>query len=250
MHALRTMLLFTALVGTTQQAIAQSVPPASDVIANYVKVIGGKEAIMKISSVKQVGTMEIPAMGLNAEMENFAAAPNKMSSRMSIPSLGDVVTGTDGIVAWSNNPMQGPRLIEDKELAETKAGADFYASLLFPADRYASMENLGVVDFNGEKSYKLKLVRKDTGKEAMQYFSVSSGLVVGAEMTQSSPMGDTPMTMMVSDYKAFGGVKFPTRTEMMIGANKIISTVSDIIVNGAPDSAFDVPEAIKPLIKK
>jgi len=45
-------------------------------------------------------------------------------------------------------------------------------------------------------------------------------------------------------------VKFPTRTEVTAGTIKFIVKVSNTTINGAPVAIFDVPEAIKPLIKK
>jgi hypothetical protein len=146
--------------------------------------------------------------------------------------------------------MQGPRLLGDKELAQTLEGADFYGNMLYPADRFSAMENLGVADFNGEKSYKVKLVRKDSGRETTQYFSVATGLIVGAETVQESQMGTMQVSSLLSDYKVFGGLKFPTKTEVNMGPNKLIMTITNVVINGAPATAFDIPEAVKPLIKK
>lgn len=238
------MLLFSAPLA------AQAVPSAADVLAKYVAAIGGNDAVMKITSLKQTSTMLVPAMGLTADVEAYLAAPNKMATKSTIPGVGEMLQGTDGVVAWDANPMQGPRLLADKELAQMLESADFYGNMLYPADRFSKMENTGIADFNGEKSYKLKLVRKDTGRETTQYFSVATGLILGAETVQESQMGSMPVSSILSDYKDFGGVKFPTRSELTMGANKLVMTVTNVLINGAPATAFDIPDAVKPLIKK
>ena len=238
------MLLFSAPLA------AQAVPSAADVLATYVAAIGGKDAVMKITSLKQTSTMLVPAVGLTADVEAYQAAPNKMATKSTIPGVGEMLQGTDGVVAWDANPMQGPRLLADKELAQMLESADFYGNMLYPADRFSKMENTGVADFNGEKSYKLKLVRKDSGRETTQYFSVATGLIVGAEMVQESQMGSMQVSSTLSDYKDFGGVKFPTKTEVTMGANKLVMTVTNVLINGAPATAFDIPDAVRPLIKK
>ena len=238
------MLLFSAPLA------AQAVPSAADVPAKYVAAIGGNDAVMKITSLKQTSTMLVPAMGLTADVEAYLAAPNKMATKSTIPGVGEMLQGTDGVVAWDANPMQGPRLLADKELAQMLESADFYGNMLYPADRFSKMENTGIADFNGEKSYKLKLVRKDSGRETTQYFSVATGLIVGAEMVQESQMGSMQVSSTLSDYKDFGGVKFPTRSELTMGANKLVMTVTNVLINGAPATAFDIPDAVKPLIKK
>jgi hypothetical protein len=251
MHALRSLaVVVTTMLASSAPLMAQSAPSASDVIAKYVAAIGGKDAVMKITSIKQTSTMQLPAMGLTAEVEAYQAAPNKMASKSTIPGIGEMLQGTNGEIAWDANPMQGPRLLTDKELAQTLEGADFYGNLLYPAERFTKMANLGLADFNGESCYKIQLVRKDSGRESIQYFSVATGLMVGAETTQESQMGSMTISSTMSDYKSFGGVKFPTKSEVNMGANKMVMTITNVVINGAPATAFDVPDAVKPLIKK
>lgn len=251
MQALRAFAVASAaMLLLTAPLSAQAAPSAADVLAKYVTAIGGKEAIMKITSLKQTSTMQVPAVGLTADVESYQAAPNKMATKSTIPGVGEMLQGTNGEIAWDANPMQGPRLLSDKELAQTLEGADFYGNMLYPADRFSKMTNLGVVDFNGEKCYKLTLVRKDSGRETTQYFSVATGLIVGAETVQESQMGALPVSSTLSDYKDFGGVKFPTKTEVTMGANKLIMTITNVVINGVPATAFDIPEDVKPLIKK
>jgi hypothetical protein len=251
MHALRSLAVaVTTMLVSSAPLMAQSAPSASDVIAKYVAAIGGKDAVMKITSIKQTSTMQLPAMGITAEVEAYQAAPNKMASKSSIPGIGEMLQGTNGEIAWDANPMQGPRLLTDKELAQTLEGADFYGNLLYPAERFTKMANLGLADYNGESCYKIQLVRKDSGRESMQYFSVATGLMVGAETTQESQMGSMTISSTMSDYKSFGGVKFPMKSEVNMGPNKMVMTITNVVINGAPATAFDVPDAVKPLIKK
>ena len=251
MHALRSLAVaVTTMLVSSAPLMAQSAPSASDVIAKYVAAIGGKDAVMKITSFKQTYTMQLPAMGITAEGEAYQAAPNKMASKSSIPGIGEMLQGTNGEIAWDANPMQGPRLLADKELAQRLEGADFYGNLLYPAERFTKMANLGLADFNGESCYKIQLVRKDSGRESMEFFSVATGLMVGAETTEESQMGSMTISSTMSDYKSFGGVKFPTKSEVNMGPNKIVTTITNVVINGAPATAFDVPDAVKPLIKK
>lgn len=229
---------------------AQTAPAAADIVARHLAAVGGKDALLKVTSLKQLGRMEMPTVGLAADAEVMLAAPNKMSTKMTIPGLGAVENGTNGDVAWSMNPMQGPRLLADKELAQTKEQSDFYAALTFSPSIYASMETIGAVDFAGEKTYKVRFVSKATGLDLFRYFSVATGLLVGYELTTTSEMGNINATTVVSEYKEFGGIKFATRNETTMGPQKIRLTLNDVIINGAPETAFDVPDAVRPLIKK
>ncbi|MCA2987011.1 MAG: hypothetical protein INH02_06280 [Gemmatimonas sp.] len=239
-----------ALLFAAPAVQAQPLPPAADVLAKHVAAIGGRDAIMKITSMKQVGAMEITAAGMTADLEMYVMAPNKQSMKMSLAGLGEILSGTDGTVAWSVNPMQGARLLEGKELTQAKEQADFVASMLYSPDRFSAMTNEGVVDFAGEKAYKIKLVRKDTGNESWNYFSLASGLQIGAEATLDSEMGKMSTSSIIADYKQFGPLKVATRTEMTTGPQKMILTVKSAEFNTVTNEAVAVPAAVQPLIKK
>jgi len=229
---------------------AQEVPTAATVLAKYVAAIGGRDALAKVTSIKQTATLQIPAVGLEAAVEAVMAAPNKMASKASIPGMGEMLQGTDGTVAWDVNPMQGPRLLADKELSQMLESADFQGALFMSPDRYSAMENQGAVDFGGEKAWKLKMVFKGSGRTVTSYFSVATGLAIGGETQQESPMGPIAVTSKQGEYKAFGGILFPTRTEMSMGPQTMITLVKDVVLNDAPAAAFEIPAAVKPLIKK
>lgn len=251
MKSVRTTALLTAAMFASASTLsAQTLPSASDVLAKHVAAVGGRDALAKITSITQQAQMELPSMGLTADAEVAMSAPNRMSTKLTIPGIGEIVTGTDGQVAWSVNPMQGPRLLADKELTQTLEQADFYGNLLFETDRYSSMSNEGVVDFGGEKAYKLKMVRKGSGNESWQYFSVASGLQIGVESSTVTEMGTIQSSTVISGYKDFGGLKFPTRTEASMGPQTMIMTVKDVRMNNAAGDAFAVPAAVQPLIKK
>src|SRR5262245_47537198 len=90
---------FAATVGATATMHSQQLPKAEEIFAKHVAAIGGKDAIMKVSSIKTTMTMSIPAMGLVAPMENLTAAPNRLYSKTSLPGMGDVLQGFDGTTA-------------------------------------------------------------------------------------------------------------------------------------------------------
>ncbi|MEQ1692918.1 MAG: DUF4412 domain-containing protein, partial [Gemmatimonas sp.] len=192
---------------------------------------------------------EVPAMGLTLSMEVFSAAPNKMASKTTIPGMGEMQNGYNGTIGWDVNPMQGPRLLADKELTNAAENADFYASILYSADKYASMETVGDTTINGDKAYRVKMVRKVSKTESVSYFSATTGLLLGGISTQESQAGTMQVSQSVLEYKKFGNLTLPVKIEQAMGPQKMIMTVQDVTINGAPESAFAIPEQVKPLIK-
>jgi zinc protease len=224
-------------------------PAATEVIAKYVAAIGGQAEIMKVTSFKQLGTVSIPAQGISGTMEVMAAAPNKAASTTTIPGFGDIVQGFDGKSGWSLMPMQGPRLLEGKELEGMADASDFYGTLLYSPDRFSTLETVGDTTINGEKAFIVKMVRKVSQQESRTYFSATTGLLIGSATTVQSQMGPMEMKQFVSAYKKFGALSFPTKMTQESGPQKIELTINDVLINGAPASAFEAPAQVKALIK-
>lgn len=239
------------LLGGASAAAPQSasgVPSASNIIARYVKAIGGKKAILSHSSRYMKGKFEIPAQGFSAELEIFAAKPNKRLSRVTIKGMGEMVNGFDGKVGWSMNPRSGATILEGKALRQRMHDADFYAPL-HEASNFKSMENLGVSDFDGKRCYKLKLVTS-SGLEYFEFYDIQTGLLVGMSADVESPMGPVPTTIFYDQYKRFDGVLTPTRIRQKLMGRDQVVTISSIEYDGVKDSVFALPDKVKALLKK
>lgn len=236
---------FASAAGTLS---AQALPTASEVIAKHIAAVGGRDAIMKITSMQQKGTMEIPTMGLTAQSE-MSMAQNRVAVKQTIPGIGEITQGFDGTTAWSSNPMQGPRILSGKELEQQKEQADLQASMLYTPERFTTMETVSLADFNGEKAYKVRFVRKGSGRESFEYFSQATGFQIGSEMTQESEMGKMSLTTSQGAYKQFGALKMPTRSEVVAGPNKMVMTISEVTFNAVPASVFELPPQVKALVK-
>lgn len=242
----------TTAVAQTDTATASAsatLPTAQSLIDRHVAAIGGREALQRLRSYHQRASVEIAAIGLRGEGEIVAAAPNFTRTRMSVPGIGELVAGTNGPVAWTINPIQGPRVLSEAEMPQSREQSDFYGTLLFPADRYATMETMGRVEFNGQPAYKVRLVRKDGARESLRYFSVESGLLIGSESSSTSDMGTFRTTLAWSDYRSFGALRFPTRSESNAGTSRLIITIQSMTFDDVDPAVFALPAAVKALIQ-
>ena len=225
---------------------AQDLPAAKDLIAKHIELIGGEEKIRSVESMSSKGTMEMAAMGMTADMEMYQAAPNKLYMKITIPNMGEITTGFNGEVAWSDNPMTGPMVLEGDQLKDIKKQADLYADLNYDK-LYPTQETVEKIEFAGEDSYKVRLVDTDD-KESFQYFSVASGLMIGNEGEQSSEMGTMNVVSEIREYKDYGGFKVPTvLVQKMMGMENTM-TMTDVTMGGVDESLFELPESIKTLV--
>ena len=83
-----------------------------------------------------------------------------------------------------------------------------------------------------------------------QYFTVESGLMIGRDAVQKTPMGDIPVTSTISEYKEFAGTMIPTRTaDSMMGMQQIV-TIDDVSFEPVADDVFALPAAVAALVEK
>src|SRR5687768_1863763 len=111
---------------TTKLETAPKLPTVQQVLANYVKAIGGREAVEKIKSRQAKGTVEMQPMGLKGSFESIAASGDRSLTKMNLAGIGELVEGYDGKVAWAVNPIQGNREKSGAELLQAKLNNDFY----------------------------------------------------------------------------------------------------------------------------
>ena len=237
-----------AVADTARAATPATPPTARQIVDRYVAAVGGREAILATSSTHTTGVFEVPAAGLVGQVDVYAAKPNRMLVKSSFPQLGEVTSGFDGTTAWSIDPMQGPMVLEGKQLEERRSEADYYARLHEPS-KYQSMETVGLEEFEGKPAYRVRFVRT-TGETIDEFFDPETGLLVGSTTTRETPMGAVTVTSVIGDYKRFGGQLVPTRVVQKVNGQEIVVTISAIEYDTVADSVFALPEPIRALTQK
>lgn len=228
-------------------AAAQELPAAKDLVARYVTAIGGREAVMKYSSIRSTGFFEMPAAGLRGDLRIVQARDGRTSMRITVPGMGELAGGYDGTTAWSMNPMQGPRLLEGKELAQMQEDAGFL-TMLRESPAIDSMATVAQDTIGGEACYKVKVSYK-SGRTSFDCYSVATGLLAGTISVQESNMGTIEVTTAMTEWKEFGGIRFATRMRQQAMGQEQVLGVDSVSFDGAEDTqAFELPEPVKALV--
>ena len=247
----------TASTTTTPSTQAQSssaatttssLPSGRAIIDRYVQAIGGRDAVLRHTTIRSVGTFEMPAAGVKGDLLVVQAKPNKMALTMNIPGMGQMNTGFDGTTGWSINPMQGPRLLEGKELEQIREDAGPAATLRGP-DRVRSAETVELTTMGGQPCYKVRIVSM-SGRETFDCYSPETGLLVGMTQRQESPMGTVEVTTLFSDWKEFNGLKTATKLRQSMMGQEQVLTIDRLEFDRPEDmKAVELPEQVKPLVK-
>jgi hypothetical protein len=227
---------------------AATLPSARSIIDRHVEAVGGRKALAGHKSMKMQGTMNLPANGMSGKIELMAARPNKTVTRVSIPGVGDIEDGFDGTRGWSVNPMTGAMLTSGKELEERKFHSDFDSDLKEDAN-FEYMKTVEKTTFEGRPVYKIALKRKGATTEDIEYYDTENGFKLGSEATRTTSMGAMSVVSIASDYKKFGDLMHPTTIRQKTMGIEQVLTVSSIEYDVVPETAFEMPAAVKALIK-
>ena len=241
-------LLIAGAGSLSAQTPAEALPPAKELIAKFVSTTNSASVLAKHTSVTAKGKLEMPAAGLSGDLEITQARPNKSVMRISLSGVGEMQQGFDGTTAWSVNPMQGPRLLQGRELDAVREESSFGGSSR-QGPNVASAETVEKTEMNGEACYKVKLVWK-SGRETFDCYSVSTGLLIASVVKQETPMGTIEVTNLIGDYKDFGGQKVATRVAQQAMGQEQVMRFTAVEYETATDTTFAMPPSIKALTEK
>ncbi len=208
---------------------AAPLPTADEILAKYVKALGGKEAIEKTTSRFGKGTFEIEAANITGEVESHQKAPNKFASLFTIPGMGGGGQVFDGVKGWDSSPMTGLRELAGEELATLKREADFHQPLNikkhFPKIEVKGKEKVGT-----SEAYVLLVTPAEGGPEKM-YFDVTTGLLVRQDSERDSAQGKIAAEEYFDDYRDVGGVKVPHTMKIVSPMFAITIKMSEVKSN-------------------
>jgi len=190
---------------------------ALTIFNNYIKAIGGKEAVSAAKSVMMVAQAEIQGQKLDLEVKTA----NGMSSQK-IAMSGNVLSkqvynGESGFTI-----AQGQKIaFTDKQLEAAKADAN-----LFPELNTKDARVMGIEPVDGKDAYAVALSEDKTA-----YYDVESGLKVKAVSTVSQ--GDQTMEIPITygDYQEVNGIKFPFTISQSMGPQTFDFKVTTLKVN-------------------
>jgi zinc protease len=192
---------------TQEPKIPDSMPSADQIIDDYVKASGGKAAIEKLTSREAKGTFEVPALGASGNLEAFAKAPNKILTIITIPAFGTIQHGSDGTVAWEENPQVGMRELSGAELEATKRHSDFHR-IIHLKDLYPKRTLKGIEKVGNQEAYLVELTPSEGSSEKM-YFDTESRLLIRHDLEREGPQGKVTIETRFEDFRDVDGVKLP-----------------------------------------
>ena len=219
---------------------------ADELFERFVEVTGGEDAYQTLQNYRVTGYMEVAAQGMKGSVSMYMAEPNLRSQTVEIPGMGQIVRAFDGTHGWEINPMIGPRLLADEELANERLDSTFNASLVWE-EVYPQRENQGAAEFAGQDCWKV-VAQTAAGNERTIFFGQESGLMYGIEMTMPSDMGPVPVSSRIEDYQQVSGILMPMRTVQTVGPIEMVVQIDNVELNVEDPPDMTMPDAVKALL--
>ncbi len=180
-----------------------ALPSADQILDSYLAAVGGAEALNKINTRVQKGTID--AFGKSYPIEIYSEAPEKRVS-LTHPPTGTSVTAFNGEVGWLSMPGGfHPMSASENEAARIDAELRLAARL---RELYRDFKVLPGEAIAGHPTY--VVVAEAQGKLMLNlYFDRESGLLLRLIRFTETPLGRNPTQLDYSDYRATDGVKIP-----------------------------------------
>ena len=187
---------------------APALPTAGQVFDKYLQAVGGADALKKITTRSQTGSLSA-GVGHSAAVQVLSKAPNKRATAVN-QLEGVSITAYDGQEGWTGVP--GGRRPKDMTRAETDAfslDADFYFPIdvktMFKQTRVRPSEKIGDHDV-------IQVIGIREGHPPLRlFFDKQSGLLLRMVRYAETPLGRNPTQIDYDDYREDSGVKVPFR---------------------------------------
>lgn len=222
--------------GPFAQTPAGALPTIDQVLDKYIAGIGGRAAMEKVTSKVAKGTMEIAEAGLNGTMTMSMKAPDKSLVVLELPGMGMAREGTDGTVAWSEDPQMGLREKSGAEAADSKRGAVFNGELRLKT-LYKTLVVTGR-DKVGTKDAIVVTATPDLGAVTRMYFDATSGLLLRQSATRDTAQGPIDVDVYLEDYRDVDGVKEAFLIRQVTAQFTLLARIAEIKHNLPLDDAI------------
>ena len=266
----RFLLALAALAVLAASASAQT---ADEIVAKFIKTVGGMEKIQAVKSLRRTGKYN-GGGGFEAVVVEENRRPNLVRQEFQIQGMTGVAA-YDGRTGWKIEPWNGKKDAEplgEEEMREIVEDSDLDGPLVNYKEKGIKVEYVGKDEFEGSDTYKLKVTRPN-GDVFIYYMDADYFVPIKIESKRTIRGEEQESETILGDYKEVNGwyLPFSIETGPKGSQNKEKVTYEKIEANvpidegrfsrpaaksqpaGAPDASTTSPkqpEAAKPPAEK
>jgi hypothetical protein len=227
-------------------AVPLSAQTAEEIVAKYVKTVGGMEKIQAVQTLRRAGKFT-GGGGFEATVLQENKRPNKVRQEFSLQGMTQV-NAYDGTTGWKIEPWQGkkdPEPLSEDEMKGIVEDADFDEPLVNYAQKGNKVEFVGTEQVEGSDALKLKVTLK-SGDVRYYYMDTEYYVPIRIEMKRMIRGAEQEFETSLGDYKEVAGWYLPHSFESgrKGSSDKAQITYEKIEANVAiDDRRFEKPPA-------
>jgi hypothetical protein len=190
-----------------------SAQTAEDIVARYVKTIGGMEKIQAVKTLRRTGKL-IGGGGLEAGWVEENKRGGLVRQEFSVQGLTGI-TAYDGSTGWKIEPWQGkkdPEPLGEEEMKQIIEASDFDGALVNHQQKGNKVEFVGMEAVEGTDAFKLKVTLAN-GDTRYYYMDTDYYVPIKIDTKRMIRGAEREYEMMLGDYKEVNGWYLPHSVE-------------------------------------
>jgi hypothetical protein len=216
-----------------------SMRSASAILGDSVKATGGDAPWKTHRSIVTTTQIEYAKMAISGTRTQTLTSKNKSLAVTDIPNVGEVKEGTNGRVVWSDDPVNGLRLLTGAEAEQFKLEGTWNLERNLKK-LFTKMTVKG--DADGGRALECLELTPAVGQPLTTCYDAETHLQVLQKGTAATPQGDVPFTSRIKTWKEAGGMKLPELVEMTTGPIEFSARLTGVAFDKPiDDKIFEVP---------
>ena len=211
------------------------------ILADAVTATGGAAAWNAHKTAHYTMETTLQGMGMGGKGERFQTITNKSLTVMEMTGLGRVREGTNGKIAWTEDPLQGIRYLDGIEAEQTRIGSSWNADMQ-AGELFAKLEAATEPGPNGV-TLECVVATPKLGQPLRSCYDARTHLQVSQSGVRASPQGDMPFRATLGGWREVGGVKIPFESNTQLGPITTVDRVLSVTFDEPLDEKmFDPPK--------
>ena len=233
----------------TLSAFSAAAQTADELIARYIKAVGGMDKIQAVRTLRRTGKY-IGGGGFEAVILQENKRDASVREEFSLQGM-TAINAYDGKAGWKIEPWNGkkdPEALGEEELKSIVDDADFDGPLVDYKRKGNKVEFLGMDKFEGTDTYKLK-VTKSNGDVYVFYLDTDFYMPIKVDTKRTVRGEEREYETALADYKLVNGWYIAHSVEVNAKghSDKSKYVYEKIEANTSlDDSRFAMPKAAKP----
>lgn len=199
----------------------------ASVADNYIKAIGGKTNVEKVTSISTEASATVQGMKLDMNMIQAKGGKMFMDMSMMGNSMQKIVfDGKAGYMVAQGQKVDLPQ----ESIDEMSKKTDLFPELTFASDSQYKLS--GIEKWNDKDAYAVK------GENTTYYYDTQTGLKIGEVKTQKAMGQEMTIPTSYSDYKSVDGIMLPFVISQSMMGQDITFNVTSYKLNTAKEDNF------------